>query len=100
MGQKKFIGLKDDYTAEREQADLRTKYGIKRETVRVVVVTNPLVQALRVVLAALGKVALWAARVMLVLLACVGTATLVYPALRTPFFVLMQDTWRQLLNYL
>lgn len=98
MSEKHFLGLRDDYEAEQQQIELHKKYGIKK-SVQVVEVQNPFIQALQVLVLAMGQMAGFVLRAGLVLLACIGLATLIFPELRDPFFGLLEMIRYELAGY-
>lgn len=98
MSKRKVPMLMAELREEREQKALREKYGVT-ENIKVVEKKSTVAQVVRVLLRAIGSLARLAANILLVVLAVIGLATLIYPEMRQAGLSVFQQIGDQLTAY-
>lgn len=94
----RYRGLQDDYHAQKQQEALRQKYKLAGNAV--IKIENPLGSVVRIVLQFCWRFVALAARLALILLACIGLSTLIFPSIRAEFLHEWSRTWSQLMAWL
>lgn len=94
------LNLKTTWHKRKEQQKLRREYGIENANTIVVERKNPLTNSLRVLLQFAKQLVQVLASILVVALATIGLATLVYPNTRTAFLANMQEAFAVLQNFI
>lgn len=96
--EQRYRGLQNDYHENKQQAALRQKYKVAGNAT--VKIENPVGSVVRVLIQSFGRVIVLLARIGILLLACTGLATLIYPSIRVEFLREMNQTLSQIMAWL